>query len=174
MQFPGLYRRIDRRGTGAQGAHIHWRVRWGDHRELHSEPLGSRTTLALIGRVLHDRRLYRDLDRVPAVRLIRSERAARPARVAPPASREGAHPTCRQPRCRYPGRRSRPGGPNCPSRTGRCRTGWATSSAPERRRPSAGAKLGDQGVRRTTREEEPRRRQQPAAVPLRGHPCRYR
>jgi hypothetical protein len=50
----GLHRRIDRRGTSAQGAHIRWRVRWRNHRELHSEPLGSRGTLTLIGRVLHD------------------------------------------------------------------------------------------------------------------------
>jgi hypothetical protein len=87
----GLNRRIDRKGTGAQGADICWRVRWGDHRELHSEPLGRRATLALIDRVLHDRGLCRDLDRVPPVRLIRSERRPcaperrRPAPGAKPA-----------------------------------------------------------------------------------------
>lgn len=44
----------------------------GVYRELDSQPLGSRATVDLIGRVLHDRRLLRDLDRVPTVRLMRS------------------------------------------------------------------------------------------------------
>lgn len=99
---------------------------------------------SLIGRVLHDRRPCRDLDRVPAVRLIRSERAARPARVAPPVSREGAHPTCRQSRRCWPGEGIVRPARFARWRTGRWGTGWATS-APGRGRPSAGAKPAIRG-----------------------------
>ena len=55
----------------ARGPHTpagSWRV----HRKLHSQPLGSRPTVDLIGPVLHDRGLLRDVGRIPSVRLMRS------------------------------------------------------------------------------------------------------